>query len=91
MSIHTRASGYCPVYIQDIGVRVKPNFNVPIIGEGMKHETEIAYLKNRLNDMAADISIVIRALVEAGIIEFAEGDIKVKKVKLDEQSDSEQA
>ena len=64
------------------------NFNVPIIGEGMKHETEIAYLKNRLNDMAADISIVIRALVDAGIIEFTEGDIKVKKVKLEEEKES---
>ena len=35
--------------------------------------------------MAADISIVIRALVESGVIEFTDGDIKVKKVKIEEE------
>ena len=72
-------------------------FEVPIIGEGMKHETEIKYLKNRINELAADIATLIQAMGSAGIIEFTATDIKVHKVKLedekkpDEQPNSEQA
>lgn len=59
----------------------------------MKHETEIKYLKNRINELAADIATLIQALGQAGIIEFTEKEIKVNRVKLEEekQSDSEQA
>ena len=86
MSIYTRASGSSGLCLPYVGVGMK-NFEVPIIGEGMKHETEINYLKNRLNDIAADIALIIRALGQAGIIEFTDKEIKVNKVKLDEQSD----
>ena len=50
----------------------------------MKHETEIKYLKNRINELAADIATLIQALGTAGIIEFTATDIKVNKVKLEE-------
>ena len=69
--IHTRASGYSPVYIQDIGVRVK-------------HQTEINYLKNRIQDLSNDMAALIKMMVDAGFVEVDGKDIIVHKVKLDE-------
>lgn len=59
----------------------------------MKQQTEISYLKNRINELAADIATLIQALGQSGVIEFTDKDIIVHKVKLEEENkpDSEQA
>ena len=59
----------------------------------MKQQTEISYLKNRINELAADIATLIQALGKSGVIEFTDKDIIVHKVKLEEENkpDSEQA
>lgn len=69
-------------------------FNVPIIGEGMKHETEINHLKNVIKKLEADFAGFASLLFEAGIVEAKEVDgqlvYKVNKVKLDEQPEVQQ-
>lgn len=71
VSIPTRASGSSLVYIQDIGVR-------------MKHQTEINYLKNRIQDLSNDMAALIKMMVDAGFVEVDGKDIVVHKVKLED-------
>lgn len=67
---------------------MKDQFNVPIIGEGMKHETEINHIKNVIKKLEADFAGFASLLFEAGIVEAQEVDgqllYKVNKVKLDD-------
>ena len=75
-------------------VSVKEQFNVPIIGEGMKHETEINHLKNIIKKLEVDIAGFGGLLIQAGIVEVAEAEgeliYKVNKVKIDEQPEVQQ-
>ena len=55
----------------------------------MKHETEINYVKNKIQKLELDFAGFAGLLIQAGIVEVAEQDgqqvFKVNKVKLDEQ------
>ena len=66
---------------------MKEQFNIPIIGEGMKHETEINYLKNVIKKLEMDFAGFASLLIQAGIVEVAEQDgqqvFKVNKVVID--------
>ena len=74
--------------LQEDSKEVNQQFNVPIIGEGMKHETEINHLKNLIKKLALDIADFGSLLIQAGIVEVKEEDgnlvYKVNKVKIDE-------
>jgi len=74
---------------------VKEQFNVPIIGEGMKHETEINYVKNKIAKLEVDFAGFAALLIQAGIVVVDEIDgqqvFKVNKVKIeDEQPEVQQ-
>ena len=68
---------------------MKEQFQIPIIGEGMKHETEINYVKNKIQKLELDFAGFAGLLIQAGIVEVAEQDgqqvFKVNKVKLDDE------
>ena len=56
----------------------------------MKHETEINYVKKKIQKLEADFAGFASLLIESGIVEVEEqnGELryKVNKVKLNEQS-----
>lgn len=60
----------------------------------MKHETEIKYVKNKINKLENDFAGFASVLIQAGIVEVEEqaGELryKVNKVKIDEQSEVQQ-
>lgn len=68
---------------------MKEQFSVPIIGEGMKHETEINYLKNKIAKLELDFAAFASLLIEAGVVSVVEENgqpvFKVQRVKLDDQ------
>ena len=55
----------------------------------MKHETEINYVKNKIQKLELDFAGFASLLIQAGIVEVAEQDgqqvFKVNKVKLDDE------
>ena len=73
---------------------MKEQFHIPIIGEGMKHETEINYVKNKIAKLEMDFAGFAALLIQAGIVvvDEVEGQqvFKVNKVKLDEQPEIQQ-
>ena len=72
---------------------MKEQFNVPIIGEGMKHETEIKYVKNKIAKLEVDFAGFAALLIQAGIVVVDEIDgqqvFKVNKVKIEDDGSAE--
>jgi len=62
--------------------------------KNMKHETEINYVKNKIQKLEADFAGFASLLIESGIVEVEEqnGELryKVNKVKLEEASDGKE-
>ena len=60
----------------------------------MKHETEINYVKNKIQKLELDFAGFASLLIQAGIVEVVEQDggqvFKVNRVKLDEQPEVQQ-
>lgn len=60
----------------------------------MKHETEIKYVKNKINKLENDFAGFASVLIQAGIVEVEDqgGELryKVNRVKIDEQSEVQQ-
>ena len=60
----------------------------------MKHETEIKYVKNKINKLENDFAGFASVLIQAGIVEVEDqaGELryKVNRVKIDEQPEVQQ-